>query len=181
MNRTQIHIPAVDTTTTGHLPYAVQTAGHPADTTTDAREHDAHHDERTRYVAAGLYAATCAYDAALTKPNPAATLDKMCDGLDEFMTEIMATVSKTSKVTGAHMEFAETLRASTADRLRAFAAIEHARAECGDGYDYIFGYLTDGVRKGHDPHVARTAALDLPRRILGTGDQAAETPAEVSL
>lgn len=175
MNRMQNHVPAVDTNTTGHLPYVVQTAGHPADTAADAREHTAHSDEHTRYAAAGLYAATCAYDAALTKSNPAATLDNMCDGLDEFMTEIMATLSKTFNVTGAHMEFAETLRTSTADRLWAFTAIERSRAQCGDGYGYVFDLLANSVKNGNDPHIARTTALDVPKRLRENAEQAAAT------
>lgn len=42
-NRTQTHVPAVDTTTTGHLPYAVQTVGrerHSVPVTDGARGHD---------------------------------------------------------------------------------------------------------------------------------------------
>lgn len=177
-NRIQTHVPAVDTTTNGHLPYTVQTSGHERHSvpvTDGAREHTAHSDEHTRYAAAGLYAATCAYDAALTKPTPAATLDNMCDGLDEFMTEIMAALSKTFIVTGDHMEFAETLRTSTADRLWAFTAIERSRAQCGDGYGYVFDILADGVRNGHDPHIARTTALDVPKRLRENAEQAAAT------
>lgn len=117
------------------------------------------------YRAAGLYVAICAYNEALTKPNPSVTLDNMCDGLAEIMTEIMATVSKAFKVTDAHMEFAETLRASIADRLAAFNAIEFARSECGDGYGYVFDLLADGVKNGGDPHIARHTALDMPKRL----------------
>ncbi len=167
-NRQQTHVPAVDTTTTGHLPYAVQTAGHPADTATDAREHTAHSDEHTRYAAAGLYAATCAYDAALTKPNPSATLDDMADGL----AEIMPAVCKAVGADKAGMEFAETLRTSIADRLWAFTAIEFARSECGDGYGYVFDILADGVRNGGDPHIARTTALDVPKRLRENAEAA---------
>lgn len=177
-NRTQTHVPAVDTTTTGHLPYAVQTTGrerHSVPVADGAREHTAHRDEDTTATAAGLYFATCVYDEALRHPNPAAALDDMADGLAEIMTEVTATVSKAFKVTGAHIEFAETLRTATADRLWAFAAIEFARAECGDGYDWLFGYLTDGVRNGHDPHIARKTALDVTKRILGTADQPSAT------
>ena len=171
-DRIQTHVPAVDTTTNGHLPYTVQIAGHPADTTTDAREHTAHSDEHTRYAAVGLYIATLGYNEALTKPNPSATLDNMCDGLDEAMTEIMATVSKAFKVTSAHMDFAETLRTSIADRLVAFNAIEFARSECGDGYSYVFDILADGVSNGGDPHLARQTALDVPKRIRENAEAA---------
>lgn len=125
----------------------------------------AHEYERSRYAAAGLYIATLGYNEALAKPNPSVTLDNMCDGLGEAMAEIMASVGKAFKVTSAHMEFAETLRTAIADRLAAFTAIEFARSECGDGYGYVFDILADGVRNGGDPHIARTTALDVPKRI----------------
>ncbi|WP_019072416.1 hypothetical protein [Streptomyces hokutonensis] len=162
------HVPAVDATATGHLPYAVQTASHPADTTTGAREHTEHSDEHTRYAAAGLYVATCAYNEAITKPNPSATLDDMADSV----AEIMPAVAKVVGADKAGLEFAETLRASIADRLWAFTAIEFARTECGDGYGYVFDFLADSVRNGGDPHIARQTALDLPKRIRETAEAA---------
>lgn len=169
-NRTQTHVPAVDTTTTGHLPYAVQTTGHPADTTTDARAHDGHSEDRVNFAAAGLYAATAAYDEALRRPNPAATLDNMCDAVHEIAPDLAKVIN--SK---ASADFAEALRSATAVPLWAFTAIEYARSQCGDGYGFVFDLLADGVRNGGDPHIARKTALDVPKRLRENAEQAAAT------
>ncbi|WP_106436874.1 hypothetical protein [Streptomyces prunicolor] len=167
-NRIQNHVPAVDTTTTGHLPYAVQAAAHPADTTTDAREHTEHTDDRITLAAAGLYAATCAYDEALRRPNPAATLDNMCDAVHEIAPDLAKVIN--SK---ASAEFAEGLRVATVAPLWAFAAIEHARVEAGDGYGYVFDLLVDGLKNGVDPDITRKTALDVPRRLRENAEASA--------
>lgn len=126
--------------------------------------------------AAALYVANVAYKAALGDSRPAKSLDNMCDALPEIMTEITAQVSKSFKVTDADAEFAETLRACIADRLWAYAAVEHARLDAGDGYGYLFDLLADNLRNGADPHDTRETALAAPKRIrdLAEAEQAGE-------
>ncbi|MFF7884283.1 hypothetical protein ACH40F_29310 [Streptomyces sp. NPDC020794] len=122
-----------------------------------AREHIASETPVT-YKAAALYVATAAYNEALTTPNPAATLDDMRDALPEIMPDVC-------KVVSAAREFTETLRATIADYLRAYTAIEHARIEAGDGYSYLFDLLAEGLQNGVDPQITRTTALAAPGRI----------------
>lgn len=129
-----------------------------------AREHS---NEHANLAAAGLYIAICAYNEALTRPNPSATLDDMCDAVAEIMPDVAKIVDAKG---GA--EFAEALRASVADRLWAFTAIEYARSLCGDGYGFVFDLLADSVRKGCDPHIARTTALDVPKRLRENAEAA---------
>lgn len=100
------------------------------------------------YQAAALYVATAAYNEAITMPNPAATLDDMCDALPGIMPSI-------SKVVDAGTEFAETLRAAIADRLWTFTAIAHARAEVGDDYGYVLDVMADRLKRGADPQAIR--------------------------
>ncbi|MFE2684006.1 hypothetical protein [Streptomyces mirabilis] len=121
-----------------------------------AREHIGSETPVT-YKAAALYVATAAYNEALTTPNPAATLDGMCDALPGIMPDVC-------KVVSAAREFAETLRAAVADYLWAYTVIEHARTDAGDGCGYVFDLLAEGLKNGVDPHLTRTAALAAPGR-----------------
>ncbi|SMF64677.1 hypothetical protein [Streptomyces sp. Amel2xC10] len=127
-------------------------------------------EQRITVLAAGLYVATAAYEAALRRTNPAsaiATLDRMCETVDEIMPDVAKVVAAKG---GA--DFAEALRAATTAPLLAFTAIEHARAEAGDGYSYVFDLLVEALEKGADPDTIRTTALDVPRRIRDLAAQA---------
>ncbi|MGW0914682.1 hypothetical protein ACWD1Z_23435 [Streptomyces sp. NPDC002784] len=125
-------------------------------------------DDQITYQAAAVYVATAAYTEALTMPNPAATLDDMCDALAEIMPSLLRVV-KAEEGT----EFAETLQAAIAARLWAAAAIEHSRIEAGDGYGYLFDILADSLKRGADPHMIRTTALDAPGKIRALAKAAA--------
>lgn len=115
-------------------------------------------DTRTNALAAALYIAQYGYKLATAHPNPAARLDDMCDAVAELWDDITPRLPK--KFTGVGLEFAETMRAAVADRLAAFAAVEYARLEAGDGYGYLFDLLADGLKGGAAPQTIRTAALD---------------------
>ncbi|HET9326417.1 MAG TPA: hypothetical protein VFQ05_06590 [Candidatus Eisenbacteria bacterium] len=124
-------------------------------------------EQRISLLAAAVYIARCAYVEALKTADPAATLDEMCDAVAEIVPNICKIVR-----TPADSTFAQTMRAAIADRLRAYSAIEYARIEAGDGYGYLFDLLAESLRKGTDPHVIRTTALDAPRRIRELAEQA---------
>jgi len=115
-------------------------------------------DERITIQAAALYVAASAYSEALRMATPAATLDRMIDVVHEITPDVC-------KVVSIPIEFTDALRGSITERLKAFAAIEHTRAEAGEGYGYVFDLLADSLRAGSDAHVVRTTALDVPRRI----------------
>ncbi|MBC2903995.1 hypothetical protein [Streptomyces cupreus] len=117
---------------------------------------------------AALYIATAAYNEALTRPHPAATLDDMCDALAVIMPSLLNVV----KAKGG-AEYAEALQAAVADRLWAFTAIEHSRIEAGEGYGYLFDLLADSLKGGADPHMVRTTALDAPGKIRALAKAAA--------
>jgi hypothetical protein len=138
----------------------------PATVSTDGlREDDEQH---LTVLAAGLYVATAAYEAALRRTNPAstlATLDRMCETVDEIMPDVAKVVAAKG---GA--EFAEALRAATASPLLAFTAIEHARAEVDSDYHYLFDYLVETLRAGADPRAVRKAAQDAPARLRAEAD-----------
>lgn len=153
---TKTTIGALDTQPTGHLPYFVAEADKTARTA-------------AQIVAAGLWAATSAYEEAVRRPNPIATLDNMCNAVGEISPALAKVITDKPSA-----EFAEGLRAATADRLRAFTAIERTRAEMGDGYGYLFDYLAERVKGGADPQVARQAAIDAPGRIRNTAAQSGE-------
>lgn len=111
-------------------------------------------------LAAAMYIAGKVYAEALKEPNPAATLDDICDVLPEMLPQVC-------KNTIARMgaAFVEALRSAVADRLWAFATIEYARTETGDGFGYVFDLLADSLNAGAAPQDIRTTALDVPRRI----------------
>ncbi|OQR64750.1 hypothetical protein B6E66_07270 [Streptomyces maremycinicus] len=121
---------------------------------------------RVTALAGALYVANAAYTEALKMPAPATTLDSICDDLHEVLPQVLGVIKTTP-------ELAEVLTASVADRLWAFAAIEHGRAEAGDGYGYVFDLLADNLRAGGDPSVARTTALAVPARIRAIAEAAA--------
>ncbi|MFG2473529.1 hypothetical protein [Streptomyces fagopyri] len=149
-------VPALDTRPTGRLPYFVAEADKTARTA-------------AQIVAAGLFVAINAYEEALRGPNPLATLDSMCAAVHEISPALAKVITDKPSA-----EFAEGLRSATADRLRAFTAIERARAEMGDGFDYLADFLAESVKGGADPQVARQAAIDAPGRIRENDDQAGE-------
>ena len=116
------------------------------------------HEGRVTIEAAALHVASSAYGEALRMPTPAATLDRMTSVVHEITADVC-------KVVGIPIEFTDALRGSITERLKAFAAIEHSRAEAGDGCGYVFDLLADSLRAGSDAREVRTAALDVPRRI----------------
>ncbi|USQ86999.1 hypothetical protein NFX46_26750 [Streptomyces phaeoluteigriseus] len=122
-------------------------------------------EPRYTALAAALYVANAAYTEALKMPNPAATLDDICDALPEVMPQVLGVVKTTPELT-------EVLKDAIADRLWAYTAIEYARTEAGDGYGYVFDLLIEALEKGGDPHVIRADALDVPRRIRDLAEQA---------
>ncbi|MER7838436.1 hypothetical protein ABTY98_21740 [Streptomyces sp. NPDC096040] len=114
-----------------------------------------------RTEAAGLYLATVGYAEALRMPDPAATLDRMPEAVDEIAEELAKGVNAEG---GA--EFTEALRAATVLPLKAYAAIEHARAETADAeVGYLFDLLADNLKAGADPRMIRRDALAAPARI----------------
>lgn len=125
-------------------------------------------EQRAKARAGGLWAAVCAYDVAVTKPDPAAVLDDMADSV----TGIENVVFKALGASPADIEFADILRASITDSLWAFTAIERTRSECPDGYSYVFDLLADSVKNGGDPHIARQTALNVPKMIHGNAEVA---------
>ncbi|MFE9880483.1 hypothetical protein [Streptomyces sp. NPDC005784] len=124
-------------------------------------------EPRISLVDAGLYVAAAAYDEALRRPNPVATLDHMVETVAEIMPNIVKVVN--AKGGG---EFAEALRIATVAPLLAFTAIEHARAEVDPDYGYLFDYLVKNLRAGADPRAVRTAAEDTPQRLREAAEQA---------
>lgn len=126
-------------------------------------------ETRITALAAALYVANATYAEALKMPNPAATLDDICDALPEVMPEVLAVVKTTP-------EGAEVLKSSIADLMWAYTAVEHARTEAGDGYGWIFDLLVEALEKGGNPHTIRADALAVPSRIreiaeLAGGDE----------
>jgi hypothetical protein len=131
-----------------------------------------HPEPRISLVAAGRYCAAAAYDEALRMPNPVATLDRMLATLDEIVPSMAAVITTT---VGA--DFAEALRDATAGPLHAYAAIEHARVDAGDGYGYLFDYLADGLKRGADPQAIRKAAEAAPKRLRDQAEAARQADA----
>lgn len=115
-------------------------------------------DDRLTHQAAAVLVARDMYAEALKQDNPAASLDDICDALPKVMPQVFQEL-------GTAPDLAAALLPEVTDRVWAFTAVEHARAEAGDGYGYLFDYLADGLRKGADPHTIRKAALDAPKRI----------------
>ncbi|MYV42905.1 hypothetical protein GT030_29580 [Streptomyces sp. SID1328] len=124
-------------------------------------------DQPISIPAVGLYLASVGYTEALRMPDPARTLDTMCDTVAEIMPDLCKVVAAED---GG--EFAEELRAATTVRLRAYSAIEHARADVGDGYNFVFDLLAESLDKGGDPDHIRTAAADVPGRIRALAEAA---------
>lgn len=122
-------------------------------------------EPRITALAAALYVANATYTAACKMPNPAATLDDILDSLPEVLPQVLGVVKTTPELT-------EVLKDDITERLWAYAAIEYARIEAGDGYGYLFDFLVEKLRAGADPHTVRTTALDVPRRIRDLAAQA---------
>ncbi len=136
----------------------------PAIPTPARREHPQHDNDHLTYQAAALYIAGKVYTEALSTPNPASTLDDVCDALPEVMPEVF-------QKTGTAPALATVLLPEVANLLWAYTAIEYARAEAGDGYGYLFDWLGGTLRDGADPHTVRKAALDAPKRLRALGGQ----------
>lgn len=137
--------------------------------TATAREHP---DDETvlTYRAAALYVATAAYNEARTMPNPDKTLDDMCDAVPEMMPAVC-------KVVSAAPEFAEIMRDVIADYLWAFTVIEHARAEVGQNFGYVFDVMADYLKGGADPQSVRDEVSRVAARLRIENAVAAATDA----
>jgi hypothetical protein len=125
--------------------------------TETAREHD---DSETRvtHQAAAVYVANKAYDEALTTNNPAATLSDISDALPELLPEAF-------KTTGTAPDLAAALLPAIADRIWAFTAVAHARAEIGGDYGYVVDVLADSLKRGADPQAIRAEVPRVVERI----------------
>lgn len=122
-------------------------------------------EPRYTALAAALFVANATYTQALKMPNPATTLDDICDTLPEVLPQVLGVIKTTPELT-------EVLKDAIADRMWAFTAVEYARIEAGDGYGYIFDLMVEALEKGGDPHSIRATALDVPRRIRALAEQA---------
>lgn len=122
-------------------------------------------EPRYTALAAALYVANATYTAACKMPNTAATLDEICDALPEVLPEILGVIKTTPELT-------KVLTDDITGRMWAYAAVEYARLDAGDGYGYIFDLLIEALEKGGDPHSIRTTALGAPRRIRDLAAQA---------
>lgn len=101
-------------------------------------------DTRLTHKAVAVYLARLLHDQALTEDNPAKTLDDIADSLPEVFAEM-----------GTAPDLAAVLLPEVADRVWAFAVVAHARAEVGEGYEYVFDILADNLRNGRDPQAVR--------------------------
>ncbi|MEU2734701.1 hypothetical protein ABZ656_04400 [Streptomyces sp. NPDC007095] len=128
-----------------------------ASTTDGAREHD---DSETgvTYQAAAVYVANKAYDEALTANNPAAMLDDISGALPEILPEAF-------KTTGTASDLAAVLLPAIADRIRAFTAVAHARADIGGDYGYVLDVLADSLKRGADPQAIRAEVPRVVERV----------------
>lgn len=97
-------------------------------------------DTLLSHKAVAVYLANELYAQALKEDDPAATLDDIADALPDLFATMGAT---------------DTLLPEVADRVWAFSAIAHARAEVGDAYGYVLDILADNVRHGRDPQAVR--------------------------
>lgn len=112
------------------------------------------------YKAAALFVANKVYDQALKTDNPAKALDDMCDALPEVMPQVFHTM-------GTAPALAAVLLPEVANRLWAYTAVEHARAEGGTDYGYVFGVMADALKDGADPQKIRA---EVPRVIARVCD-----------
>jgi len=115
-------------------------------------------DTAITYQACALYLARSLYDQALRTLDPAATLDTIADSLPEAMPEVF-------QLLGTAPDLADVLRPAVADRIRAFAVVEHARAEGGDDYGWVFGLMADALRQGGDPQTVRAEVPRVVERV----------------
>lgn len=139
----------------------------------------AHHnnDDTLTHQAGALFVANSAYAEACKTSDPAAALDDMCDHLPDVMPDVFTSMGTTPGL-------AELLLPAIANRLWAFAVVEHARSEGGDDYGYAFTVLADALKNGADPQtiraevprvLQRVRAADIVNRIWQARD-AAEGP-----
>ncbi|MFJ8349756.1 hypothetical protein ACIQ9J_26010 [Streptomyces sp. NPDC094153] len=127
---------------------ALTTADHtrPADT------------DRITHQAAAVYVAAQIHAAATMDPDPAATLDDIADALPEVLPQVFTTM-------GTDPGLAETLLPEVADRVWAYTVVEHARAEAGTDYGYVFELLADELKCGANPAAIRTQVPGVLRRV----------------
>ncbi|TQE40256.1 hypothetical protein Sipo8835_00145 [Streptomyces ipomoeae] len=125
-------------------------------------------DTRITYKAAAVYLAGKLYDQALKEASPVATLDDIANAIPEVMPEAFNAM-------GTAPGLAAVLLPEVTDLVWAYTAIEHARIEAGDGCDYLFDLLADGLKNGADPHIIRTDALAAPGRIRELAEQAGDS------
>ncbi|MFE2530410.1 hypothetical protein [Streptomyces sp. NPDC059371] len=123
-----------------------------------SRADQADGDTTITYLAAAVFVANAVHAEAITDPDPAGRLDSICDAVPDAMAEVIAKV-------GTSHPLADFLQAEVPARLRAAAAIEHARAEIDPGYGYLLDYLVENLRAGGDPFAIRQAAEDAPQRL----------------
>ncbi|MFC9637163.1 hypothetical protein ACFTZF_01265 [Streptomyces mirabilis] len=110
-------------------------------------------EPRITALAAALHVANATYTDALTTPNPAATLDDICDAWPEIAPQVQR-IAKTTP------ELAEMLKDAIADRLWAYTVVEHARADAGDDYGCVFSAMADALKAGADAQAVRA---EVPR------------------
>ncbi|MET9099619.1 hypothetical protein [Streptomyces antibioticus] len=151
------------------LPFARDDAKAHAETCQANPQQPATDDEpRITALAAARYVANTTAAEARKTPDPAATMDDICTAWPEVAPQVL-------RVTKSTPQQAEVLTAAVANWLRAHTAVEHARAEAGDGYGFVFDLLVEGLEKGADPDTIRTTALDMPRRIRNLAAQSGGT------
>jgi hypothetical protein len=114
---------------------------------------------------AAAYLTSEMYDLARKTPDPARTLDDIADELPAIMPGVFETA-------GVKPDTAAALLPAITNYVWAFAAIEYARIEAGDGYGYVFDLLVESLRKGAEPIGVKRAALAVPGRLLELAEQA---------
>jgi hypothetical protein len=116
-------------------------------------------EPRVTALAAALHVANTTYTQALKMPNPAVTLDNICDALPEVLPQVLGVIKTTP-------ELAKVLTDDITDRLWAYTVVEHARAEADEGYNYVFDLLADSLKHGTGPQAVRD---EVPRvvKLLG--------------
>ncbi|MEH0578952.1 hypothetical protein QBA54_31785 [Streptomyces sp. B21-108] len=117
-------------------------------TTSNTAVSSADTEQRITALAGALYVTNAAYAEALTMPDPAATLDDICDAWPEIAPQVLGVIKATPEMTKVLVD-------AVADRLWAYTVVEHARAAADPGYRYVFGILADGLKKGGDPASVR--------------------------
>lgn len=122
-----------------------------------AREHTDSETHLT-YQAAAVVVANGVYDEALKEDDLAATLDDISDALAEMTPDDFKTM-------GTIGGLGEALLPAVAERIWAFNVIEHARADVGTDYRYVFDVMADALKRGADPKAIRDEVPRVVRRL----------------